>query len=73
MDSIWKRIFNGNSLDYRDSPYANPRKPYVKPYNEMSRLEQRIHRTVRYVSWLAILAGAGVGVILVLIIRALTL
>ena len=69
--NIRKKILSKIGMDYGASPYADPRKPYQKPYNEMSRLEQRIHKRIRLVSWLATLAGVGFGVLLVLIVRAL--
>jgi len=60
-----------NGRDYSSSPYADPRKPYRKPYNEMSALERRIDKRLSLASWLSLIAGAGVGVLIVLIIRAL--
>ena len=72
MFGIRKKLLGKSGLDYSASPYADPRRPYMKPYNEMSRLEQRIYKRLRLASWLATLAGVGFGVLLVILMRALS-
>lgn len=69
MGSIWRRMLRGDSLDYSNSPYSNPRRPHEKPYSEMSKLEQRIDRKIKLASTLALFAGAVFGIILILIFR----
>lgn len=72
MGSMWRRMLRGDSLDYSNSPYSDPRRPYEKPYHEMSKLEQRIARKIKLASTLSLFAGAVFGIILILIFRTIS-